>query len=100
MTGQEKIHFTLADGSRDCLNGALAAARRASTTKQAADGLWDASQSVAAADSDGSFFLTARDLYWIGKASRPEYWRDEMTMTYVMANVQGQFNAWSIGDTK
>ncbi|MEH6373675.1 hypothetical protein V7793_04845 [Streptomyces sp. KLMMK] len=100
MTGQEHIRFTLDDGSRESLYSAVAAARRACTSERAADGLWDAWKALETADPDGSFILTGRELYWVGKASRVEFWRDAETLTRVMGEIQEQFNAWSMGADK
>ncbi|WP_370422468.1 hypothetical protein AB8O64_29710 [Streptomyces sp. QH1-20] len=100
MTDFEHIRFKLDDGARESLCNAVAAARRATKSAHAANGLWVAWKALETADPDGSFVLTSRELYWVGKASRPEYWRDEMTMTYVMADIQRQFNEWSMGGSK
>ncbi|GAA4104807.1 hypothetical protein [Streptomyces hundungensis] len=100
MTGQEHIRFTLDDGARESLYYAVAAARRACTSEQASEGLWGAWKALESTDPNGSFALTSRELYWVGKASRPEFWRDEQTMTRVMGLVQQQFNAWSLGASK
>ncbi|MFJ7901873.1 hypothetical protein ACIQ6V_15515 [Streptomyces sp. NPDC096198] len=100
MTGQEHIRFTLDDGARGSLYSAVAAARRACGTEQEAHGLWDAWKALETAEADGSFVLTARELYWVGKTSRAEYWRDVETMTRVLGQVQEQFNAWSLGASK
>ncbi|ARZ66933.1 hypothetical protein SMD11_1272 [Streptomyces albireticuli] len=100
MTGFEHIRFKLDDGARESLYNAVAAARRACTSTQESDGLWDAWKALEVAEADGSFVLTVRELYWVGKASRVQFWRDEPTMTRVMGLVQQQFNEWSKGPSK
>ncbi|OLZ74228.1 hypothetical protein AV521_00580 [Streptomyces sp. IMTB 2501] len=100
MSSVEHIRFKLDDGSRESLHSAVAAARRNCTADQEADGLWDAWKALETADPDGSFVLTGRELYWVGKASRVEFWRDAQTMQRVMGLIQQQFNAWSMGADK
>lgn len=100
MTDREHIRFTLDDGARESLYNAVAAARRSCTSEQASDGLWDAWKALETADPDGSFVLTGHELYWVGKASRVEFWRDAQTMQRVMGQIQDQFNAWSMGADK
>ncbi|WP_436764724.1 hypothetical protein [Streptomyces sp. URMC 123] len=100
MTGSEGIRFKLDDGARESLYNAVAAARRVCVTEEAEVGLWVAWKVLETADPDGSFVLTARELYWIGRASRVQFWRDEPTMNRVMGLVQQQFNEWSKGASK